>query len=101
MRADGRPLDILHLHDWHTGAAAIQRDVRYPSDPVIDGAAILITLHNLAFHGWTPKEDLRQLGLALGDGVVPPDADGIDLLLSGIERAELVNTVSPDSRPRR
>ena len=95
LRADGRPLDILHLHDWHTGAAAIQRDVRYPSDPVIDGAAILITLHNLAFHGWTPKEDLRQLGLALGDGVVPPDADGIDLLLSGIERAELVNTVSP------
>jgi starch synthase len=95
LRADGRPLDILHLHDWHTGAAAIQRDVRYPSDPVIDGAAILITLHNLAFHGWTPKEDLRQLGLALGDGVVAPDADGIDLLLSGIERAELVNTVSP------
>ncbi len=95
LRADGRPLDILHLHDWHTGAAAIQRDVRYPADPVIDGAAILITLHNLAFHGWTPKEDLRQLGLALGDGVVPADADGIDLLLSGIERAELVNTVSP------
>ena len=59
LRADGRPLDILHLHDWHTGAAAIQRDVRYAADPVIGGAAILITLHNLAFHGWTPKEDLR------------------------------------------
>ena len=27
--------------------------------------------------------------------MVPSDADGIDLLLSGIERAELVNTVSP------
>jgi starch synthase len=95
LRADGQPLDILHLHDWHTAAAAIHRDVRYPSDPVIDGAAILLTLHNLAFHGWTPKEALSQLGLALGDGVVPPDADGIDLLLSGIERGELVNTVSP------
>ena len=64
-------------------------------DPVVGGAAILITLHNLAYHGWTPKEALGQLGLALGDGVVPSDADGIDLLLSGIERAELVNTVSP------
>jgi starch synthase len=95
VRADGRPLDVLHLHDWHTGAAAIQRDVRYASDPVVEGAAILLTLHNLAYHGWTPKEDLGQLGLALGDGVVPADADGIDLLLSGIERAELVNTVSP------
>jgi starch synthase len=95
LRADGRPLDVLHLHDWHTAAAAVQRDVRYASDPVIDGAAMLMTLHNLAFHGWTPKEALGQLGLALGDGVVPADADGIDLLLSGIERAELVNTVSP------
>jgi len=95
LRADGRPLDVLHLHDWHTAAAAIYRDVRYASDPVIDGAAMLVTLHNLAFHGWTPKEALGQLGLALGDGVVPSDADGIDLLLSGIERAELVNTVSP------
>ena len=36
-----------------------------------------------------------QLGLAPGDGVVAADADGIDLLASGIERAELVNTVSP------
>ena len=95
LRADGRPLDILHLHDWHTAAAAIYRDVRYTSDPVIDGAAIVLTLHNLAFHGWTPKEALGQLGLALGDGVVAPDADGIDLLLGGIERGELVNTVSP------
>ena len=95
LRADERPVDVLHLHDWHTAAAAIYRDVRYATDPVIDGAAILITLHNLAYHGWTPKEALGQLGLALGDGVVPPDADGIDLLLSGIERAELVNTVSP------
>ena len=23
VRADGRPLDVLHLHDWHTGPAAI------------------------------------------------------------------------------
>jgi starch synthase len=95
LRADERPVDVLHLHDWHTAAAAIYRDVRYPTDPVVGGAAILVTLHNLAYHGWTPKEALGQLGLALGDGVVPSDADGIDLLLSGIERAELVNTVSP------
>ena len=96
LRSEGRPVDVLHLHDWHTAAAAIQRDVRYGSDPIVDGAAILLTLHNLAFHGWTPKEALGQLGLAPGDGVVAADADGIDLLLSGIERAELVNTVSPN-----
>jgi starch synthase len=95
LRADGRPIDVLHLHDWHTGPAAIFRDARYADDPVVGGAAILMTLHNLAYHGWTPRDRLPQLGLAPGDGVVPADADGIDLLLSGIERAELVNTVSP------
>ena len=95
LRADRRPVDILHLHDWHTGPATIQRDRDYAADPVLGRAAMLMTLHNLAYHGWTPLADVPQLGLAPGDGVVARDADGVDLLLAGIERAELVNTVSP------
>jgi starch synthase len=95
LRADGRSVDVLHLHDWHTGPAAIFRDERYADDPIVGNAAILMTLHNLAYHGWTPRPALAQLGLSPGDGIVAADADGIDLLRSGIERAELVNTVSP------
>ena len=95
LRADDRLVDVLHLHDWHTGPAAMFRDARYADDPIIGRAAILMTLHNLAYHGWTPRGSLSQLGLAPGDGIVPVNADGIDLLRSGIERAELVNTVSP------
>jgi starch synthase len=95
LRLDDRPLDVLHLHDWHTGPAAIFRDARYADDPIVGRAAILMTLHNLAYHGWTPRSSLPQLGLAPGDGVAPKAADGIDLLRAGIERAELVNTVSP------
>lgn len=95
LRADDVPLDVLHLHDWHTGPAAIFRDARYADDPIVGRAAILMTLHNLAYHGWTPRASLPQLGLSPGDGVLPTSADGIDLLRSGIERAELVNTVSP------
>jgi len=95
LRADDRPLDVLHLHDWHTGPAAIFRDARYADDPIIGRAAVLMTLHNLAYHGWTPRSSLGQLTLAPGDGVVPQESDGIDLLREGIERAELVNTVSP------
>jgi len=95
LRADGRPVDVLHLHDWHTGPAAVFRDARYADDRIVGPAAILMTVHNLAYHGWTPLARLGQLGLVPGDGVVAPDADGIDLLAAGIERAELVNTVSP------
>ena len=95
LRTDGQPLDVLHLHDWHTGPAAVQRDTAYASDSIIGRAAILLTLHNLAYHGWTPRADLGQLGLEPGNGVIDKDAYGIDLLAAGIERAELVNTVSP------
>ena len=89
------PVDVLHLHDWHTGPAAIWRDERYADDPIVGEAAMLITLHNLAYHGWTPRERVAQLGLRVGDGIVQDDGTGIDLLRVGIERSELANTVSP------
>jgi starch synthase len=90
-----RPVDLVHLHDWHSGPAAIQRDAWLADDPVIGRAAMVITLHNLAYHGWTPRDDLRQLGLVPGGGVVPADADGVDLIREGLVRAEVANTVSP------
>lgn len=90
-----RPVDVIHLHDWHAGPAAIQRDAWLSDDPVIGRAAVVITLHNLAYHGWTPRDDLRQLGLVPGGGVLPADADGVDLIREGIVRAEVANTVSP------
>ncbi len=99
LRADatrgGTPVDVFHLHDWHSCPVALFRDRFLADDPAIGRAAIVLTLHNLAYHGWTPLASLRQLGLAPGDGVVPRRADGVDLLAAGIERAELVNTVSP------
>ena len=90
-----RPVDILHLHDWHSGPAAIQRDSWLADDPVLGRAAIVMTLHNLAYHGWTGRDELRQLGLVPGGGVLPAGADGVDLIREGIVRAEVVNTVSP------
>jgi starch synthase len=90
-----RPVDVIHLHDWHSCPAALYRERPFGDDSILKRAAIVLTLHNLAYHGWTPAEDLRQLGLAPGDGIVRRGADGLDLLASGIERAEMVNTVSP------
>jgi starch synthase len=96
LRADaGRPVDVIHVHDWHACPAALYRDRWYADDLVIGRAAVVLTIHNLAYHGWTPRESLRDLGLAPGDGVIASDAVGVDLLLAGIERSDLVNTVSP------
>jgi starch synthase len=99
LRADaaaGEPsVDVLHLHDWHAAPALLERDGRLAGDAVIGRAAALLTVHNLAYHGWVARPELGLLGLSPGDGQVAPDAAGIDLLWDGIERAELVNTVSP------
>ena len=95
VRADDRPLDVLHLHDWQAGPAAIFRGLWYADDAVVGDAALVMTLHNLAYHGWTANGALPQMGLRSGAGVPGQNADGVDLLAAGIEAAELVNTVSP------
>ena len=95
MRAEARPVDVLHLHDWQAGPAAIFRDRAYADDPIIGRAAIVATLHNLAYHGWTANADLVQLGLRPRGDAPGQNPDGIDLLADAIEAAEIVNTVSP------
>ena len=95
LRTEERPPDLIHLHDWHAAPALLFRDSLTAKDPPGAGMAALLTIHNLAYHGWTPADRLGELGFAPGDGVVPKGADGLDLLRAGIERAELVNTVSP------
>ncbi len=93
LRSDPEPPDVLHLHDWHAVPVALLRDDQLRRDPAIGPAAVVLTAHNLAYHGWTPASDVPDLGL--GAAALPPGADGLDLLAAGIEAAELVNTVSP------
>ena len=95
LRRDAVPPDVLHIHDWHSCASAVFRDTLYASDPGLGRAALLLTIHNLAYQGWTPRETFPQLGLPPNDRSVAPDPAGLDLLWAGIVRSELVNTVSP------
>jgi starch synthase len=92
---EGVRVDVLHLHDWHTGPAAVLRETRYAADPVVSRAALVLTIHNLAYQGWVPNRRLRQIGLARGDGFVARTAAGINLLRTAIDLADRVNTVSP------
>jgi starch synthase len=93
---DDRPVDVLHLHDWQAMPAVLFRDVAYEGYPRISDAAVMVTIHNLAYQGWLSREQLP--GLATPDEIaelVGPKADGLLLLREGVKRAELVNTVSP------
>ena len=89
LESEGRPPDLLHLHDWHSGPA-----VRYV-DPGPDGPATLMTVHNLAYHGWTARERVPELGPEWLPRSGRRPSRGIDLLRQGLRQSDLVNTVSP------
>ncbi len=96
IKRDGVPLDVLHVHDWHTAPALLERARgELAGDPFFTRMAVLVTLHNLAYHGWVPTAQLGQLGLRHGDPLASGNPFGLDLLLAAIERADLANTVSP------
>jgi starch synthase len=96
LLADERPVDVLHLHDWQATPAVVLRDCAYQAYPLISRAAVMVTIHNLAYQGWIPRA--AAAGMLFPDELtqaLAPAADGMLLLREGIERAELVNTVSP------
>lgn len=107
LRADGRPVDVLSLHDWHAAPAVLYRDLRYASDPILASAAVAATVHNLAYHGRVPRERLDQLGLTEAEAAAETAAlaaagaasvatpDALDLLGVLLRRADVANTVSP------
>jgi starch synthase len=92
MRAESRPVDVIHAHDWEGAPALLLRRFRYMDDPIVSHAATVLSCHNLAYHGWVPRARVAaQLDLPATVGA----ADGVDLLREGILAADLVNTVSP------
>ncbi len=92
IRAEARPVDVIHGHDWQSSPALLSLRHRYGGDPLLAGAATMLTCHNLAYHGWTPNDALWQLDLPERVGDNP---DGIDLLREAILAVDMVNTVSP------
>ncbi len=90
MRAEARPPDVLHGHDWQSGPAILSLRIRYAHDPLFARTATLLTCHNLAYHGWVPRERVWQLDLPERLG----EPAGMDLLREAIIAADLVNTVS-------
>ncbi|HEY0190647.1 MAG TPA: glycogen synthase GlgA [Kofleriaceae bacterium] len=88
----GGPVDVLHLHDWQAGAAAVYAR--------LDGRrklAIVATIHNLAYRGIYPKAALDELGLpwSMFTSACLEFYDQISLLKGGLALADAVTTVSP------
>lgn len=43
--------DIVHVHDWHTALAPAYLKIWHWNDPILGGAASVLTIHNVAYQG--------------------------------------------------
>ena len=89
--------DIVHAHDWLTALAPAYLKIWHWDDPVLGGAASVLTIHNIAHQGVYRPADYDYLGLGWGNFVPDKfeDHGNINFLKGGIYYADMVNTVSP------
>lgn len=89
--------DIVHAHDWQAALAPAYLKVWHWNDPLLGGAASVLTIHNLAYQGSYGAESYDYLGLQWGNFVPDKfeDHGRINFLKGGIHYADVVNTVSP------
>lgn len=91
----GRRFDLVHAHDWQAAMALAY--LRFA--PLPGGRAVpsVMTIHNMAFQGFTSADKFPALGL-------PPEAwsldgveyhGGVGFLKAGLEAASAITTVSP------
>ena len=95
MRAEARPVDVLHCHDWEGAPAILLLRHRYAdrgATAALGAPGTMLTCHNLAYQGWVPREQVYAQ-LDLPDNLGPPP--GVNLLFEGILAAHIVSTVSP------
>lgn len=94
-RLDLQP-DIVHCNDWQTGLVPAYIAEDFEQHPWMNRAASLMTIHNMAYQGVFPKENLSLTGFDWGqfhhNGL--EFYDQINLLKTGIQYADTVTTVS-------
>jgi starch synthase len=87
----GGPLDILHVHDWQGGPAAVYARIAQTS------ASIVATIHNLAYRGIFPKHVMPELGIPWSLFTLHELEfyDQVSFLKGALAVADAVTTVSP------
>lgn len=96
-RDAGMKPDIVHAHDWQTALAPAYLKIWHWNDPLLGGAASVLTIHNIAHQGTYDRAEYDYLGLGRANFTPEKfeDHGAINFLKGGIHYADLVTTVSP------
>ena len=98
LRDIGKPVDIIHSHDWQTGLVPLLLKEQFRHDPFFQHTRSVFTAHNMAYQGIFPRADMPKLGV--DPALFAPEAlefyGRINLLKAGLVFADRITTVSPE-----
>lgn len=90
--------DVIHAHDWMSAMGCKWLHTIYKDDPFFQKTASLLTIHNLSHQAGLGWHTTKFLGLKRHDFFIERqycNFKGINTLATGIEAADMINTVSP------
>jgi starch synthase len=88
--------DVIHCHDWHSGAALMFLNLNGRADPKLKSIASTFTIHNLVYQGVTGNAIFRFAGFEDHVEHIKGEQPGTaNWMARGIAHADVVNTVSP------
>ncbi len=101
LKLKKQPIDILHLHDWHTGPLAILIRDLFSND--IQVKSIVLSIHNVEYQGKCASHDLSAIGLDGESYLTPLKLQDhnlkyprtINLLKGSVVYADAIVPVSP------
>jgi starch synthase len=90
------PTQVLHCHDWQSALVPVILRTQYAGDPALEKVPVVLTVHNMGYHGMFPREVLAQVGLP--DSLFSIDAmefyGRVNYLKGGLLFADYLTTVS-------
>ncbi len=88
--------DVMHAHDWPTAIVPLFLNT-WEKDGYFTKTASVLTIHNLGYQGWFPKDDIHLLQLKWDEFYSSglESVDSLNFLKSGIMNSDVITTVSP------
>ena len=88
--------DVIHCNDWQTGLVPVYVRTLYGAEDAVCGARTVFTIHNLAYQGVFPHDDMTLTGLdwALFNWKQLEFYGKLNGLKGGLVFADIINTVS-------
>lgn len=91
------PVDVIHCNDWQTGLIPALQAIDYRHTHGYEKIVTLMTIHNMAYQGNFPANDMHLTGLdwKYFNWQQLEFYDNLNLLKTGLVFSDAINTVSP------